>query len=225
MNMSDGAQKRNGWPSGTELVAREVHVTSADRLQGQIDVLQRRLDAVEREHKQCETRFADLQDQNTNLIQLAVASQLLSAATEREDVLGAIEEIVLNMIGSEEIAIFELRQDGLSLALVRSRGVDGPSARLELGLERIKQAAASGSIVLKSMLQPIDADGGFTAAIPLKLEGAVLGIVAIFRLLDQKPALEPVDHELFELLSRQAALALYCTNFRSTRPTVKPPRK
>lgn len=223
--MNDQAPKRNGWPSAIDLVARESQVSSGDRLQGQLDLLQRRLDAVEREHKACDVRFRELQDQNTSLIQLAIAGQLLAAASEREEVLGAIEEIVVNMIGSEQIAIFELRADGYTLALVRSRGVDAPSTRIELGLDRIKQAAASGSIVVKSMLQPPDADGGFTAAIPLKLESSVLGIVVIFRLLDQKPALEPVDHELFELLSRQAALALYCSNFRSTRPTVKPPRK
>lgn len=224
--MKDQGHKRNDWPSGTELVARASGmVTSSDRLQGQVDVLQKRLESVELHHAGCETRIRDLQEQNTNLIQLAVASQLLAAACERGEVLAAIEEIVVNMIGSEEIAIFEVRQDGRTLAMTRSRGVDEPSDRLSRAHDRIMQAAATGSIVVKSMLQPADADGGFTAAIPLRLDSSVLGIVAIFRLLEQKPALEAVDHELFELLSRQAAVALYCTNFRSTRPTVKPPRK
>jgi hypothetical protein len=199
-------------------------VTNADRLQGQIDVLQRRLDAVEREHKQCDVKMRELQEQNTNLIQIAVANQLLSAAGGHEEVLSAIEEIVVNMIGSEEIAIFELRQDG-TLALTHARGVDESSDRVKRAHDRILQAAMSGNIVVKSALEGAGVDGGMTAAIPLKLDSSVLGIIAIFRLLEQKPALEPVDHELFEVLSRQAAAALYCTNFRMTRPTVRPPRR
>jgi hypothetical protein len=39
----------------------------------------------------------------------------------------------------------------------------------------------------------------------------VTGAIALFRLLPQKPALEDVDHELFELLATHAATALYCT--------------
>src|SRR5258708_39897651 len=98
--MTDRAEKRQGWPSGTALVARDHQVTAVDRLEGQIGLLQKRLDAVEREHQGCEGRMRDLQDQNTNLILLALAGQLLAAAFEREDVLGAIAEIVGNMIGS-----------------------------------------------------------------------------------------------------------------------------
>jgi GAF domain-containing protein len=36
-------------------------------------------------------------------------------------------------------------------------------------------------------------------------------VIAIFRLLVQKPKLEPADRELLDLLATQAGTALYCT--------------
>jgi hypothetical protein len=221
--MSAHGEKRNDWPSSSELVARST-VTSVDRLQAQIELLQRRLDAAERERNACDAKMRELQEQNTNLIQLAVANQLLATGGDRDDVLAAIEEIVVNMIGSEEIAIFEVREDGRTLTLTRTRGVDRGSERISRAYERIHRAVATGQIIVRSALEGAGVDGGMTAAIPLKLDSSVIAVIAIFRLLDQKPALEQVDHELMELLSRQAAAALYCTNFRTTRPTIKPPR-
>jgi hypothetical protein len=49
-----------------------------------------------------------------------------------------------------------------------------------------------------------------------------VGAVAIFRLLAQKTALEPVDLELLGLLGTQGAMALYCSAFQETRPTMRP---
>ncbi len=72
---------------------------------------------------------------------------------------------------------------------------------------------------------PAERDGGLTAAVPLKIDRQVTGVIAIFRLLEQKPGLDPTDHELFDVLSHQAAMALYSTAFRSLRPTVRPPRQ
>ena len=49
-----------------------------------------------------------------------------------------------------------------------------------------------------------------TACIPLTVGGRPLAVIAIFRLLPQKPVLDPVDLELFNLLATHAANALYC---------------
>jgi hypothetical protein len=51
-----------------------------------------------------------------------------------------------------------------------------------------------------------------TACVPLKLDGQVKGAVAIFRLLPQKPGIEDLDRELFDLLGSHVAMALYCTS-------------
>ena len=43
------------------------------------------------------------------------------------------------------------------------------------------------------------------------LEGRVTGAITVFNLLGQKPGLEPVDLQLFDLLASHAATALHCT--------------
>jgi hypothetical protein len=198
-----------------------------EAVQSQLDALKKRTAALETAHAKCEARIRDLHDQNTSLVQLTVASQLLANSIEREDVLCAIEEVVVNMIGSEELAIFDLDSDGQSLKIARLRGIEPTSPRLVLATGAIHHVVGSGQtlIVCERRAREDNGDGGLTAAIPLKVERSVMGIVAIFRLLAQKPGIDPTDHDLFDVLSCQAAMALYSAAFGSLRPTVRPARK
>src|SRR5439155_1741475 len=59
-----------------------------------------------------------------------------------------------------------------------------------------------------------DDDSDLVACIPLKLDGRVTGLIAIHRLLAHKASLEPLDHELFDLLATHAATALHCTSLQ-----------
>jgi hypothetical protein len=65
--------------------------------------------------------------------------------------------------------------------------------------------------------EPAPGEEGLTACIPLILEGRVTGVIAIFGLLSHKAALEAVDCEIFDLLARQASMALYCTRLHAAR--------
>lgn len=197
-----------------------------DAVQAQLDEIQRRMAMLEAAHAECDARIRELSERNTSLVQLTVASQLLAAALERDDVLFAIEEVVVNMIGSEEMAIFDLDRDGESLRIARLRGLEPSSPRLALASGAIRHVVTSGNTLVATPRRGVaERDGGLTAAVPLRIERQVTGVVAIFRLLEQKAGLDPTDHELFDVLSRQAAMALYSTAFRSLRPTVRPPRK
>lgn len=175
-----------------------------------------KLAAVEAVHARCDEQIRELSLRNSNLVQLTVASQLLCAGGEREDVLNAIEEIIVNMIGSEEIAILEHLPSEGKVRLTRTRGIDGRSPRFKRAVEPIREAIATGHVVLPRGRE-------ITAVIPLRLESTLFGVVAVFRLLEQKPELDELDHELMELLGRQGAVAIFSTAFRSTQPTVRPP--
>ncbi len=48
----------------------------------------------------------------------------------------------------------------------------------------------------------------------MMVEGRAMGVIVIFRLLPQKAGLEPIDHELFALLSAHAGVALYNAELR-----------
>jgi hypothetical protein len=200
---------------------------SGEGVLAELRTLKQRMLALEEAHAASQARIVELLDQNNSLIQLTVASQVLSAALHREDVLAAIDEVVVNMIGSEEFVIFDVGADGHSLKIARLRGMDASSPRLRLASTALRHSMHLGKTVVANVERASadGADGGLTAAVPLKIDRQVIGIVAIFRLLEQKAGLDTTDRDLFEILSRQAAMALHSTACGSLRPTVRPPRR
>jgi GAF domain-containing protein len=156
-------------------------------------------------------RCAEVEQHNSDLTNLFVASSRLHQSLDRREVLAAIQEIVINLVGSEELAVFEVSEDGLTLELVDSFGVEKEKFdSIPFGLGAIGEVAARG----ESKMGPDDARArseGLTACVPLMLGKQAIGAVAVFRLLPQKPGLQPIDRDLFDLLRAQAGLALYCT--------------
>jgi hypothetical protein len=103
---------------------------------------------------------------------------------------------------------------------VASYGIDPAGhAAVAVGAGRIGRAAQAGGpdVGRPSETPERSAEGDLTACIPLKLDGQVVGALAVFRLLPQKAGFEAIDHELFDLLATHAALALYCTGVHSAR--------
>jgi hypothetical protein len=187
--------------------------------------LREKVTALTEQNAQCVAQVADLELQNSQLVQLHVATLQLNQRLDRRDVLAAIEEVIINLVGSEQVAIFEVPPGGRTLTLAKAFGVDPtPFAAIPIGEGPIGRVVASGEMFVADT-GAMDADrapDGLTACVPLKLDGLVVGAVAIFRLLEQKQALEPVDIELLGLLSTQGARALYCSAFQETRATVRP---
>jgi GAF domain-containing protein len=205
---------------------RSAHSRHAAQIE--LETVKRRMAALEAAHADCAARIRDLHERNTDLVRLTVAGQRLASSVQRDEILSTIEEIVVDLIGSEELAIFELPEvdgDADSLHLVHIRGIAANIPRLAPAAGPIRYALGVGqTLVARSRRRGADdVDGGLTAAIPLKLDGHVTGAIAIFGLVEHKDALAPVDHELFEVLSRQAAMALHSAASRAQRPTVRPP--
>jgi nitrate/nitrite-specific signal transduction histidine kinase len=153
-----------------------------------------------------ERRFAEyakLEMMNANLANLYVASYQLHSTLRRESVNAAIAEIIVNLIGSEEFAVYECDEDGRFRRIV-SVGVDSdePIAKHE----RVAESTASGETWVSAQ------HGDLTACIPLKIDGAVTGIIVIRSLLAHKNGLDPLDFELFDLLGTHAAMALYASS-------------
>ena len=176
--------------------------------------LKARVAVVEQESKSYSQRYVEVEQQNTNLANLYVASYQLHGTLDRQAVLAAIQEIVINLIGSEEMAVWELEEGTNDLRLVASFGIDVDAwSAVPLGSGVIGTTAAKGELFVtgKSPLTPMSLERGLTACIPLQLDDKVIGAIGIFRLLQQKQSLEPVDYEMFDLLALHAASALFCT--------------
>lgn len=178
--------------------------------------LQNRLAEIETESRRREREAMEVEQQHANLTNLYVASYRLHSTLDREEVLSTIQEIVINLVGCEELAIYELEPGAQSLTLAASFGIDdGRYEQWPLDRGRIGSAARSGEIWVRgeeTESSPVALEHDLTACIPLTLSGRVTGAVALFRLLQHKRSIEAVDHELFELLGTHAAMALRTTS-------------
>jgi len=180
--------------------------------------LSERMAAVETESRNFATRYAEVEQQNSNLANLYVASYQLHGTLDRDRVVAAIEEIVINLIGSEQLVIWEAEAED-ELRYVDSFGVDpGPWSTVRAGDGVIGRCLTTRRrfIANESPIQPAGREKNLTACIPLLLDDRVAGMIAIFDLLPQKDGLAPVDSELFDLLASHAASALYCTRFATS---------
>jgi hypothetical protein len=185
--------------------------------QDRLDV-EDRIKAIEAERRAYLERYLEVEAQNDNVAKLYAATLRLHSTISHSDVLAAVHEIIINLVGSEEFAVFEMNTDGTRLVRSSSFGMD--AARLgpiTVGVGIIGGCARTGESYVAGRDGAIEGkdrsliDAHLTACIPFVVEGVVTGAVAIFRLLGHKLQLEPVDLELFTLLGSHAATALYCT--------------
>jgi hypothetical protein len=190
---------------------RELDRQRKDRLH-----VEERLAAMEAERRAYLERYLSVEEQNANVSSLYVAMLRLHGSIDHADVLAAIQEIIINLVGSEELVVFETNAEGTALVLSSAVGVDTSAlARVPFGKGIIGECAADAKTYLAkdaSGPQQRDDEGDLTACVPLVVEGAVTGAIAIFRLLRHKARLEAIDHELFALLGSHGASALYCTS-------------
>ena len=179
--------------------------------------LQRQIAEIEADNKRFSYEFDEIEHQNSNLANLYVASYRLHGTLDRDEVLTTILEILINLVGSEEIAVFETDSGGSALNLVASYGIDEESYRsVPLGTGILGKVATTGESHFDDEKKDDSGDEeSVTACIALKIDGRVTGLIAVFKLLPQKEGLEPVDHEMFELLATHAATAIYCTGIHA----------
>jgi hypothetical protein len=191
-------------------------VTSLERQKTQREIerdsLRHRIDEICREHEDLVAQYEEIERQNNDLANLYVASYRLHETLARNEVISVIQEIVINLIGSEELAIFEADEEGRP-ELVASFGLDLSTFEpVALAPGRIDQVNGIVEQVIRSgeryVAGEVRAGGGEAGG------GRVTGAIAVFDLLGHKPGLVPLDFELFDLLATHAATALYCSRLR-----------
>lgn len=198
------------------LACREDMIELRERLarcQEDFTELQRRLREVEDESRNYAEEYLQLEKRNSNLVHLYVASYGLHGTLDRAAIVQSLKEIVINLIGSEELAVLEVEDDGLRV--VDSFGISAEDcAGLSPTAGLVGRVADTGEAWIDGRSddsERTEAEKHLTACIPLKVEGRVFGVLAIFRLLPQKSGgLVDLDYELLDLLATQAGTALFC---------------
>ena len=190
-------------------------------LEGEVEQLQQRFQEMEAENKDFAARYVDIEEQNNNLANLYVASYQLHSTLDFREVIQIIEEIVVNLIGARAFAILMLDEKTNHLHTVASEGedvmagIDKLSVRLGEGV--LGTAAKNGESYYLSQDPrggPVGVDRPL-AAVPLKIKDSVIGLITIYKLLQQKEAFTAVDYELFALLAAHAATAIFAAKLYS----------
>ena len=205
--------ERENWSLQGEL---KTLAAELDRYQQEKSQLRVQLDELQRDSHRYSEEFVQIEKRSADLANLYVSSYQLHGTLDREAVLTAIREIVINLIGSEELALFEMSDDGSAFDLVTSFGIEESRfRRLSVATSPIAALAAAGETYLAGQSPAPFSIPPLVACVPLKLDGRVTGALVLFSLLGHKEGLQELDYELFDLLGTHAATALYCTGLHA----------
>lgn len=160
---------------------------------------------LERENREFANRCTQLEEHSANLANLYAATYQLHATLDPEAVVRCIVEISVNLIGAAEFALY-LLEDGTGdfTLCVREGELPPEITRLPEPVYPLEQAA----VTEKRTLFAVEKQEGPICGVPLLHEDRLVGLLSIYALLAHKAAFTPLDRELLELLSGQAAVAL-----------------
>jgi transcriptional regulator with GAF, ATPase, and Fis domain len=173
--------------------------------------LRGRLGALQEENKDYATRYTEIEEQNANLASLYVASYQLHSTLDFREVIQIVHDIIVSLIGAKSFAILLLDENTNELRTIACDGEDAMP-----GIEHISTQLGTGTLgsVARSGESFYLSDGYVSldrplAAIPLKIKDQMIGVIAVYKLLDEKHVFTAVDYELFSLLAAHAATAIF----------------
>jgi hypothetical protein len=181
------------------------------RLEEERQDLARRFAEVEAENKDFVSRYIEVENENNNLLNIYVASYQLHSTLDFQEVLQIIAEIILNFVGAEVFAIALVDEHTRKLRPLVAEGV--PAQALS---EMSTDTGVVGNVIRTGEPHFVDEipDLSIQAeapaiCTPLKIKDRTIGVIAVYKFLQQKKRLANVDHELFTLLAGHAATAIF----------------
>ncbi|MET0342713.1 MAG: GAF domain-containing protein [Polyangiales bacterium] len=188
---------------------QQLRVT-IERFQQESATLLRGASSLEDFLQQQEKRYADLEQELNDTALLYVASYQLNSRREPKEVLRQVRELLEQLAGVEQFALYIAGADGELLLPVAARNL-APSELAPLSpRDRALDAARAGRCAVLSEAEPLG-QGSLTqpiAAIPLLLGDRLVGAVLVLKLFEHKTRWAHVDHQLFSLLATHGAPAL-----------------
>ncbi len=196
-----------------EELARQIAALKEEKQE-----IDKRAREIESENKDFAQRYVEVEEENNNLANLYIASYQLHSTLDFKEVLQIILEIIINLIGAEEFGIFLLDEKTHELRIMASEGIDESQMPvINLGTGTIGRVAKGGEpYFMEDMSETVKLDWlNPIVAIPLKIKEHVIGVIVIYKLLQQKKSFTPLDHELFTLLAGHAATAIFSSKLYS----------
>jgi nitrate/nitrite-specific signal transduction histidine kinase len=148
-------------------------------------------------------RARELESENERLANLYVASYRLSGTEGLIPTLEVVREVIVNLIGSEDFALLVRQHDEERFGRILANGpLASAPIKDVLATGRVAEAMKTGAAQVATQEE---APTSVLAAIPLFANGQQVGVLAIGKLLPQKPGFAPLDLEIFDLLGQQVA--------------------
>ena len=197
--------------------ARSDWIAKIDELQRENRGLLAGLRAAEDRSQTWETSHAEIEERHNDLANLYVASYQLHASFDPNEVVAAISEIVINLIGAEVFALYSCDTGSCDTGSGRLNPVASQGrplsafAAITIGTGVIGSAVADGALFVAPPVAPEDevrSEGEPVVVIPLYVRGNALGAIALYKLFDQKSGVSELDRQLFGLLASHAATAI-----------------
>lgn len=170
--------------------------------------LEKRFSEIEEENQDFANKYVEITQQNESLANLYVASHQLHSTLDPQEVMGIVSEILVNLVGAEEFAIFVVDKVTKELTPVAGEGIFSRLASGELVWEEsiLEKVVKTGEAFFHDgQTYLLEAP---LACVPLKIKQEVVGAIAIFKLLVQKEGFTPMDSEILNLLAGHAATAV-----------------
>lgn len=171
---------------------------------------------IEAENKDFAQRYVEIEEENNNLANLYIASYQLHSTLNFKEVTQIILEIVINLIGAEQFGVLLLDEKTQRLSPVASEGMEiSELPTVPLGEGVIGKVAQEGdNYIRKDLDGPVDLHNPLVC-IPLKIKDHIIGVIVLYKLLQQKSEFADVDYELFTLLAGHAATAIFSSRLYS----------
>lgn len=196
---------------GAEL-AEDV-VRENEQLRYRVAELEQRLAGVQAQNESYATRYVEIEQENNNLLNIYVATYQLHSTLDYEEVLRAITEVALNFIGAEIFtvtAVESTASGGWEPRLLVAEGLDWDTAAQVPVSQIAHEVIDTGVPHFVNELEGVEADlERPLVVVPLKIKELTIGVLSIYKFLQQKKLLASVDHELFTLLAGHAATAVF----------------
>lgn len=210
------ADQQKPEPPSDDAAVRKLQEKLAALEQEKSQILDR-IKEVEEENLDFANRYVDIENENNMLANLYIASYQLHSTLDSTEVMQIILEIVINLIGAEQFGVLLLDEKTNALRAVGSEGIERDELPvIELGQGIIGQMAKTGENYFVDDLEHYEKDLTHPmVCIPLKIKEHVIGVIAIYSLLEQKSRFAEVDYELFTLLAGHAATAIFSSKLYS----------
>jgi nitrate/nitrite-specific signal transduction histidine kinase len=181
-----------------------------------LDELHARLADLESDRTQLSMSLQEHEQQTGRLMNLYVATYQLHATLDPLEVQSTIAEITINLLGAERFALLFWKSDDSECEITLGQGLQDDPSGLFTGGKYSGGDPALDATLTDGVLRIGPLEGStLLATVPLTVQGATVGALAILKLFDHKPTLRIEDRELLDLLAAHAASALFAARVYS----------